>query len=209
MSDSLFPTYVVQPGARRFVAWTAKFGLPSTTVTGISMAVAALAAVWFASGDRQGMVVGALLLCTAYAIGHAGRLSADTTLAAWLAGVGAPIAEFTAYAGLAFGSTSAPAGSLAASGDVWTLAVAAVILQTVRDMTDDSYRSMHPEAPAGRSRLGQTLLLPTGDRFALIALTAAATNARVTFGVLLGWGGLALGWTLARRLAGRPATERP
>jgi hypothetical protein len=44
------------------------------------------------------------------------------------------------------------------------------------------------------------VILPIGERFALIALCAALFNARVTFVVLLGWGLLAAAYTLTGRI---------
>ena len=44
-------------------------------------------------------------------------------------------------------------------------------------------------------------MLPIGERFALISLTAAFFDARVTFVALLAWGGLALAWTTYGRLS--------
>ncbi|RAY14196.1 CDP-alcohol phosphatidyltransferase family protein [Actinomadura craniellae] len=44
------------------------------------------------------------------------------------------------------------------------------------------------------------IILPIGERFALISITAALFNAKVTFIALLGWGGLAAAYTLTGRL---------
>ncbi|GII00869.1 hypothetical protein Pta02_28770 [Planobispora takensis] len=44
------------------------------------------------------------------------------------------------------------------------------------------------------------VILPIGERMALIAVTAAVFDARVTFVALLGWGGLAALYTLAGRM---------
>ncbi|MDX6745102.1 CDP-alcohol phosphatidyltransferase family protein [Actinocorallia sp. A-T 12471] len=44
------------------------------------------------------------------------------------------------------------------------------------------------------------IILPIGERFALIALTAAFFDARVTFLALLAWGGLAAAYTLSGRI---------
>lgn len=43
------------------------------------------------------------------------------------------------------------------------------------------------------------LVLPIGERFALISLTAALFEPRVTFIALLAWGGLAFAYALAGR----------
>jgi Family of unknown function (DUF5941) len=44
------------------------------------------------------------------------------------------------------------------------------------------------------------VILPIGERFALISLSAALFNARVTFVLLLCWGLLAAGYTLTGRI---------
>jgi phosphatidylglycerophosphate synthase len=44
------------------------------------------------------------------------------------------------------------------------------------------------------------IVLPIGERFALIALTAALFNAKVTFIALLSWGGVAAAYTIGGRL---------
>lgn len=43
-------------------------------------------------------------------------------------------------------------------------------------------------------------MLPIGERMALIAVTAAVFNARVTFVALLTWGGVAALYTVAGRI---------
>nr|BFE86637.1 hypothetical protein GCM10020093_092380 [Planobispora longispora] len=48
--------------------------------------------------------------------------------------------------------------------------------------------------------LKKIVILPIGERMALIAVTAAASDARVTFVALLSWGGLAALYTLAGRM---------
>jgi hypothetical protein len=47
----------------------------------------------------------------------------------------------------------------------------------------------------------KAVVLPIGERMALISVTAALFDARVTFLALLAWGGLALVYTAAGRMA--------
>ena len=54
--------------------------------------------------------------------------------------------------------------------------------------------------------LKKMIVLPIGERMALIAVTAAFFNARVTFIALLTWGGVAALYTLAGRI-GRSLSE--
>lgn len=60
-----------------------------------------------------------------------------------------------------------------------------------------------PTVSRGRSAtywLRKIIILPIGERTALIAITAALFDARVTFLALLGWGALALAYTSAGRI---------
>jgi hypothetical protein len=49
--------------------------------------------------------------------------------------------------------------------------------------------------------LKKMIVLPIGERMALIAVTAALWDTRVTFLALLGWGGVAAFYQLAGRIA--------
>jgi hypothetical protein len=218
-------------------------------VTSISMAIAVVAAVWFAAGTRGGMVLGAVLLYLAFVLdcvdGQLARYTRQfSTLGGWLDATFDRAKEYVVYAGLAVGSTAAAVGSPVHGGDVWPLAVAALIVQTVRHMIDFSFSAAkqglppaprpvlplddpadawHPPAAgpvgtaAGLGRLVMILssrtekipglhwakkivILPIGERFALICLTAAIWNARVTFLALLVWGCLAAAYTLTGRV---------
>jgi hypothetical protein len=50
------------------------------------------------------------------------------------------------------------------------------------------------------------LLLPIGERFALISILAAVSTPRLTFQVLLGWGAVALAYGLSGRALRSVAT---
>lgn len=198
--DGFFTTYFVSSYSRYVVRWAARRGLTPNTVTWASMAVGGLAAAGFATGSRPGLVAGALLLQVAFLLDcvdgqlarYTGRFSA---LGAWLDGVFDRGKEYLAYAGLAYGT----------GGDAWVLAGAALTLQTVRHAVDFSYAAVTAGAPAPPpDRLAATLraadrrrplywakkivVLPIGERFALISVTAAVWGARVTFLALLTWG---------------------
>lgn len=56
------------------------------------------------------------------------------------------------------------------------------------------------EARSATRWLKKIVVLPIGERFALISLTAALFDARVTFSALLAWGGLAAAYTFAGRV---------
>ncbi|MQY07212.1 CDP-alcohol phosphatidyltransferase family protein [Actinomadura macrotermitis] len=243
--DGFFATYAVSsysPYLVRLAAWR---GLTPNAVTCVSLAVALLAAVWFAAGTRAGMVAGAVLFYLSFVLdcvdGQLARYTRQfSALGAWLDAVGDRAKEYAVFAGLAVGSSVAVAGSGVDGGNVWPLAVAALALQTVRHMIDFCYaarpgqdgaeppavvplsaagddapaeRPPAPE-PAGRAaRLSaatsrvralhwakKIVVLPIGERFALISLTAAFGDARLTFTALLAWGTVAAAYTLAGRV---------
>jgi phosphatidylglycerophosphate synthase len=234
--DGFFATFAVNSYSPFIVRRLARWRVTPNTVTGCSAALAALAALWFSAGTRLAMITGAVLLYLAFVLdcvdGQLARYTRCTTeLGAWLDEVCDRGKEYAVYVGLAIGSTAAVAGGSVHGGDVWALAVAALVLQSVRHMVGFSYRvrvqpgsGTHPAAsavPAASARkdgpraarlarrlngtrglywFKKILVLPIGERFALIALTAALFDPRVTFLALLVWGSIAAAYTLTGRL---------
>ncbi|MEW2358551.1 CDP-alcohol phosphatidyltransferase family protein [Spirillospora sp. NPDC029432] len=246
--DGFVATYAVSSYSPHIVRWAAGRDLTPAAVTGSSLALALLAAMWFSAGTRAGMLTGAVLLYLSFVLdcvdGQLARYTGRASVSgAWLDSVLDRVKEYAVYAGLA-------AGCAAAGGYVWALAAAALVLQVVRHMMDFSFHARTVPAPA-RARLtaslmaGDTpcpavaahrapdgsfglpdpaapagpgtppvrrgggraaywarkaLVLPSGERFALIAVTAAVADARVTFIALLAWGAIAAAYTLAGRL---------
>ncbi|WP_329522333.1 CDP-alcohol phosphatidyltransferase family protein [Spirillospora sp. NBC_01491] len=195
--------------AQAVTRWAAREGLTPNTVTLISLAVGLLAALWFAAGTRTGMVVGAVLFYLAFVLdcvdGQLARYRRMVSpLGAWMDAIGDRAKEYAVYAGLAVGAAAAPPDSSVHAGSVWGLAVAAMALQTVRHMVDSSGLESAPAPPPldGRAGWAQRLLtLPIGERFALISVTAALGNARMTFAALLAWGSVAALYSLVGRIA--------
>jgi len=256
--DGLFATYAVSTYSRYIARWAARRGLSPNAVTFISLGVGVLAALWFSSGTRAGLIAGAAFLYASFVLDCVdGQLARYTRrfspLGAWLDTIGDRAKEYIAYAGLAVGSA---AGGF---GEAWGLAIAAVLLQTLRHMIEFSYAAAAPAqvaAPPRRSprahgdglddhvtvpsqagtvprqRTGEALgrsvvslsrgveargrlrwikklaVLPIGERFALVSVLAAATTPRITFIVLLSWGGLAACYTLTGRVS-RSLARRP
>ena len=102
----------------------------------------------------------------------------------------------------------------AGQAGVWRLAIAAMTVLAVRRMAELGFEhtargsgSMF-RRPAMRA-FEQAAILPTGERFVLIALTAVLFGPRVTFFVLLCWGMVAAGWILARQIARSTAAAEP
>lgn len=250
-NDGFFTTFAVSTYSRFIARWCAERGLTPNMVTSISMAVSVVAAVFFALGHRWGMVLGGISFYFAFVLdcvdGQLARYTRQfSTLGAWLDATFDRAKEYVVFAGLAVGSSAAALGSAVHAGDVWYLAVGALILQTGRHMIDFAYgvtkrrvpREPIPvlsladasdaalDPPTGRlaarrrGGIGQMVVglsnatervrvlhwakkivvLPIGERFALIAVTAMLFDARVTFWALLIWGGLAAAYTLLGRL---------
>lgn len=265
--DDFFTTYFVSPISPWVVRAAARAGLTPTGVTAISVALAVIAALGFAWGARLGLVGGAVLLYVSFLLdcvdGQLARYSRQfSAFGGWLDTMADRSKEYIIYAGLAIGAERAGLGT------VWPLALAAMVLQTVRHMTDTWYGALHdeavartspgasggpaaaighaggsaataghaggsaaatghaggPAATAGRpaggglgARLGQAservqadtgslaywlkriIVFPIGERWALIALTAALANGRVALLAVLAWGGFAAAYTLGLR----------
>ena len=94
----------------------------------------------------------------------------------------------------------------AGTAGVWRLAIAALLLLGVRRLAGLGYE--HTAGAPGdlfpRSVLRtveQAVTFPVGERYAVIVLTSVFFGPRLTFVVLLGWGGLAAGYLLAGQVA--------
>ena len=145
-SDGFFTTFFVSPWTRHVARWAAHRGLTPNQVTAISMAIGVLAAAAMASGERWGLVTGAVLVQLAFAADCVdGQLARYTrrfsSFGAWLDSVFDRGKEYAVYAGLAIGAARA--------GDpVWALAGAALALQTARHASDFSYAHVDQRAIA-------------------------------------------------------------
>ena len=214
--DGLVAGMAGAPLASRIARTAAARGLAPNALATAAFALTGCAAAWFAAGTRSGLIAGAVLLCAALPVRQArGLLPAGGLAAAafggWLDAVSGAAGEYGVYAGLAVG------WSPARPRQAWELATAAMILLAVRLMADACYASAVPPRPQMRGpghpvlRLaGQSIALPAGERTLLIAVTAPVWGPRTALIVLIGWGVVALGYSLAERaVAGRvPAAVR-
>jgi Family of unknown function (DUF5941)/CDP-alcohol phosphatidyltransferase len=224
--DGFFTTYCVSSYTPHLVRAAARLRLTPNLVTSASLVVAAGAAVSFGSGSRAALVAGAVLLQVSFTLdvvdGQLARYTgASSAFGAWFDALSDRVKEYAVYAGLAVGSVRA------FHDDVWALAGAALVLQTVRHQIDFGFAPASPPAdiddgpPAGLgARLGhgairlsattnrrgvtywakRIIVLPIGERLLLISVTAAFFRPRVTFVALLVWGALALAYSLAGRV---------
>lgn len=226
--DDFFTTYFVSSYSRYVARWAARRGLTPAAVTGFSVALAVLAAGAFAVGSRPAMVAGAVLLYAGFVLdcvdGQLARYSRRfSAFGAWLDTMADRAKEYVVYAGLAAGAAATGAG-----GYAWWLAIAAMVLQTVRHTTDTWYGLLHDEAVARRAGspasqadrggvlgrvsdrvladagslvywLKRIVVFPIGERWATIALVAALFDGRIALITVLVWGGLAAAYTFSLR----------
>lgn len=233
--DGVFTRYAVSSWSGHLVRLAARAKLTPNAVTGISVGLAAIAAVWFSAGTRIGLLAGAAAFYLSFVLdcvdGQLARFTRrGTALGSWLDTICDRGKEFAAYAALA-------AGYGAVHGqDVWPLAIGAMLLLALRHAIGSAYADAFPpdrggarrgparsltlpydldpydgEAgggrPRGRARRAPRLVwarrmvvLPIGERTAVICLVAPVFEARVTFLVLLAWGGVATLYMLAGRI---------
>ncbi|MGY1528233.1 DUF5941 domain-containing protein [Streptomyces sp. MN3] len=210
--DGFFTTFCVSPYSRHLARWCARRGLTPNQVTTASLFTALIAAGCAATGTRAGFVAAGVLLLGSFVLdcadGQLARYSLQySTLGAWLDATFDRAKEYAFYAGLALGAART-------GDDVWALALGAIILQSCRHVVDFSFaeaRTGVAEGPAaalsGRlDRVGWTvwvrrmIVLPIGERWALIAVLTAATSPRVTFWVLLAGCAFAATYTTAGRV---------
>ncbi|MFG2966791.1 DUF5941 domain-containing protein [Streptomyces sp. NPDC048288] len=212
--DGFFTTFFISPYSRYLARWCARRGLTPNQVTTASLLTALIAAGCAATGTRIGFVAaGALLICSFVldcTDGQLARYSLQySTLGAWLDATFDRAKEYAYYAGLALGAARG-------GDDVWALALGAMILQTCRHVVDFSFNEANHDATANTSptaalsdrldSVGWTVwvrrmvVLPIGERWALIAVLTAATTPRITFYVLLVGCALAATYTTAGRV---------
>jgi phosphatidylglycerophosphate synthase len=141
--DGFFTTFFVSPYSKYIARWAARRGFTPNQVTTVSLLIGLAAAAAFATGERAGLIAGAILLQIAFTTdcvdGQLARYTRQfSKLGAWLDSVFDRAKEYLAFAGLAIGASR--------TGDpVWLLAGAAIALQTVRHSLDFAYPAAQHE----------------------------------------------------------------
>ncbi|WP_227745497.1 DUF5941 domain-containing protein, partial [Streptomyces nodosus] len=197
--DGFFTTHCISPYSRYIARWCARRGLTPNQVTTASLLTALIAAGCAATGTRPGFVAAGVLLIVSFVLdctdGQLARYSLQySTLGAWLDATFDRAKEYAYYAGLALGAARG-------GDDVWALALGAMVLQTCRHVVDFSFNEANHDATANTSptaalsdrldSVGWTvwirrmIVLPIGERWAMIAVLTALTTPRITFYVLL------------------------
>ncbi|MFE4578972.1 DUF5941 domain-containing protein [Streptomyces chartreusis] len=212
--DGFFTTYCISPYSRYIARWCARRGLTPNQVTTASLITALIAAGCAATGTRPGFVAAGLLLIFSFVLdctdGQLARYSLQySTLGAWLDATFDRAKEYAYYAGLALGAARG-------GDDVWALALGAMVLQTCRHVVDFSFNEANHDATANTSptaalsdkldSVGWTvwvrrmIVLPIGERWAMIAILTAFTTPRITFYALLIGCAFAATYTTAGRV---------
>ncbi|MFD5256953.1 DUF5941 domain-containing protein [Streptomyces bobili] len=212
--DGFFTTFCISPYSRYLARWCARRGLTPNQVTTASLITALIAAGCAATGTRGGYIAAGLLLLFSFVLdctdGQLARYSLQySTLGAWLDATFDRAKEYAYYAGLALGAARG-------GDDVWALALGAMVLQTCRHVVDFSFNEANHDATANTSptaalsgkldSVGWTvwvrrmIVLPIGERWAMIAVLTAATTPRITFYVLLVGCAFAATYTTAGRV---------
>jgi phosphatidylglycerophosphate synthase len=212
--DGFFTTFFISPYSRYIARWCARRGLTPNQVTTASLLTALIAAGCAATGTRGGFVAAGVLLIASFVLdctdGQLARYSLQySTLGAWLDATFDRAKEYAFYAGLALGAARG-------GDDVWALALGAMILQTCRHVVDFSFNEANHDATANTSptaalsdkldSVGWTvwvrrmIVLPIGERWAMIAVLTAVTTPRITFYALLIGCAFAATYTAAGRV---------
>ncbi|RFU83160.1 CDP-alcohol phosphatidyltransferase family protein [Streptomyces triticagri] len=219
--DGFFTTYCISPYSRYIARWCARRGLTPNQVTTASLITALIAAGCAATGTRGGFVAAGVLLLLSFVLdctdGQLARYSLQySTLGAWLDATFDRAKEYAYYAGLALGAARG-------GDDVWVLALGAMVLQTCRHVVDFSFNEANHDATANTSPtatlsgrldsvaltvwLRRMIVLPIGERWAMIAVLTALTTPRITFYALLIGCAFAACYTTAGRVL-RSLTRR-
>src|SRR5258707_769271 len=197
---------------RRVAVWASRRAVARTSVTGIELACALCAAVWFSAGTPLTALGGGAALGGGYLARRVGGQLTVGAFDGWLASVCALAGELAVYAGLA-------AGAAPGQDRVWALATSAAVLLGMRKVAR-LCRPARPSAPArpgsapadahtgpGRALAGLALRLPglpAGERAVVITVTAAVYGTRMSLLVLTWWGAVALAWAVAGPRGPRP-----
>ena len=212
--DGLFTTLFVSSYSPYLARWCARRGLTPNSVTVLSLLVALIGAVTAATGTRAGYIAAAVALYLSFVLdctdGQLARYSLRfSRIGSWLDATFDRAKEYAVYAGLAL-------GSVRHGDDVWLLAAVAMALQTVRHHIDFAFHEAKHGAAADEAKAApgtaaapakspgywarKVVILPIGERWALIAVLTALADPRTTFTVLIVWGALAAAYTTAGRV---------
>ncbi|MCY1137477.1 DUF5941 domain-containing protein [Actinoplanes sp. Pm04-4] len=223
--DDFFTTYAVSTWSPYVTKAAARLRLTPSGVTFISVLFAVAAALAFWQASRPALIAGGILLYLGFVLDCVdGQLARYTrrfgAFGGWLDTMADRAKEYAAYAGLAAGAERVGIPY------AWPLAITAIVLQTVRHMTDAWYGALHDEAaahprPQAAGGVGARLsaastrvqgdtgsvaywlkrivVFPIGERWALLSVLAIFTNGRIALAGMVVCGLFAFAYTLGLR----------
>ena len=180
MDDGFYSTMVVRRASKPLTRMAIRAGWSPNAITVVSLIVGLAAAVSFAAGSWAWVLAGAVLLQLSLVIdcvdGEVARATGRfSSLGAWLDAATDRVKEFAVYAGLAIGA----GGN---GDDVWWVAIALIVLQTSRHMSDYDFARIQKtrEAQAPRADIRDPSdPLPEGEgRLAGAVQVSARVNRR-------------------------------
>ena len=210
-NDGFFSTFVLRKISKGFTRVALNFKLKPNFITVVSFLVGVLAAIEF---SRSNYISGALFLQFSLILdcvdGEVARYTKQfSRFGAWLDALSDRVKEFMAIGGLAY-SVQGPVKN------IWLLATLALILQTVKHLSDYDFTAVRESlevkvkpipltqkadglAPRKlRKKSGITywakkiIYFPIGERWLLISIGAVLFGAQVTLVTLIGLGFLSL-----------------
>ncbi|HLI42638.1 MAG TPA: DUF5941 domain-containing protein [Streptosporangiaceae bacterium] len=225
---------LLEPAVRDIASWAAWRGLSPAAMHGFSLGLGLLGAAWFSELAIRAKLAAVSALLGSFLAARAGSLLAVSgrgertrQAAEWFGAAAGLLTEIAVYAALAVsagrgaGLAGVFGGRLAGtafagwggtgSAGVWRLAAAAVIMLGVRHLAGlCRERAAPPALPRRRAGhvVGRAVGFRSGERFAVIAVTAVFFGPRLTFAAMVGLGAAAAGYALAGLPSGAGAPGR-
>ena len=169
--EDIFATYAIATTSPWIVRLVARTRITPSAVTWMSAGIGLCAALAFAAGFRWLAVIGVVLQWASYYLdcvdGQLARFKHQfSRYGGWLDMVADRAKEYTMFAGLAIGGVreGQPASVM------WSLAISAMVLQTVRHTIDTWYGAMQEQATAGLP------VAPLSERLDTLGRRAAARS---------------------------------
>lgn len=136
-NDGFYSTFVLRKISARVTMLALKNGWLPNQITIASLVISAIAALFFATGSHALLFAGALLVQLSIIVdcsdGEVARYTGvSSQLGAWLDAATDRVKEYALYAGLAV-------GAMRHGENLWRLAMALVVLQTVRHLSDYNF----------------------------------------------------------------------
>jgi len=204
--DGFFSVFFLRKFSKPLTWLSVKLGITPNQITLISFAIGLYSAYSFSKGDFRSIFLGAFLLQVSIIVdcvdGELARYTRKfSNLGAWLDAVTDRVKEYLVFFGLAYGA--------ARNGrDLWIPAMAMMVLQTFRHLSDYNFARVKKERapelevlsfdialdgqiqveknPKGRLRYwaGKVIQFPIGERWLVISVSAIIGGAGFTFTIM-------------------------